>query len=86
MLTFTYTKDDGKATKRDVVVINSPTDKYFGIDLSELSEEDQGIFEVKYQNIMDVKDEAIHQLMSDMDVRFKFRYFIPSKMTNVVKD
>lgn len=86
MLSFSYTKDDGKTTQRNIIPISSPTDKYFGIDLSELSEEDQGIFEARYQEIMDTKDSAIHQLMFDMDVRFKFRNFIPAKMTNIVSD
>lgn len=86
MLHFTYTKDDGKTSDRVLMVMEEPTDKYFGIDISELSEVEQGEFAAAFSKIMDDKAEAIWQLMYDFDVRRKFRYFIPSKMTDIVKE
>jgi len=69
-----------------MAVMNEPTDKYFGIDISELSEAEQGEFSAKFSNIMDDKAEAIWQLMNEYDVRRKFRSFIPSRMANIVKE
>jgi hypothetical protein len=86
MISFTYTKDDGKTSDRVLAVMNEPTDKYFGIDISELSEAEQGEFSAKFSTIMDDKAEAIWQLMNEYDVRRKFRSFIPSRMANIVKE
>jgi len=86
MLSFTYTKEDGKTSDRVVAVINEPTDKYFGIDISELSEAEQGEFYAKFSTIMDNKAEALGRLMYDYDVRRNFRSFSPSRMANIVKE
>lgn len=86
MLSFQYTKDDGSVTDRVIVPLVKPSADYFGIDISELSEESQGIFADKISDILSTRDEAIHQLMSDFDLRFKFRNFKVYKMSNVVEE
>jgi hypothetical protein len=85
MISFQYTKDD-KVTDRVFITLEKPTDKYFGIDISELDPVQQGVFAAKFHKIVEEKEDAIHQLMYDFDLRFKFRYFIPSKMSNIVEE
>ena len=41
---FTYTKPNGEVSERKLYVINFPSDSYFGIDLSEFSEEEQDYY------------------------------------------
>ena len=86
MLSFQYTKEDGKVSDRVFIPLESPTNKYFGIDISELSIEDQGIFAAKMQKIQEDKEQAEHALMHDFDIKFKFRYFVPEKMSNIVDE
>lgn len=86
MLSFQYTKDDGKVSDRVFIPLESPTNKYFGIDISELSVEDQGIFAAKMQKIQEDKEEAVHGLMQEFDIKFKFRYFVPEKMFAIVSE
>lgn len=86
MLSFQYTKDDGKVSNRVFIPLESPTNKYFGIDISELSIEDQGIFAAKLQKIQEDKEEAVHSLMFDYDLKFKFRYFVPEKMSRIIEE
>jgi hypothetical protein len=85
MLSFQYTKEN-KVTDRVFIPLETPTDKYFGIDITELSEEEQGVFAAMFSKIIEDKEEAVHSLMSEFDLKFKFRYFIPSKMSNISKE
>ena len=88
MISFQYTKDDGKVSDRVFIPLESPTNKYFGIDISELSTEDQGIFAAKMQKIQKEKEKEKEleesRLMQEFGLKFRFRYFIPEKMSNIV--
>lgn len=85
-LSFDYTKDDGKESHRDFVCITEPTDKYFGIDVSELGIVEQAEFYDKVQRLYETLHADTLALMQEFDIKFKFRYFKPDSVRNVVVD
>jgi hypothetical protein len=44
IISFNYTKADGKQSKRTIVVSNEPQKLYSGTDISGLDDEDQGAY------------------------------------------
>ena len=85
-LSFNYIKEDGKETHREYVCISEPSDKLFGIDVSELGIEEQGIFYAKMQQLYDKLHADTLALMEEFDIKHKFRYFKPELMSNIIRD
>ena len=86
IMTFTYTKDADNITNRVFIPISKPTDKYFGIDITELDIEDQGTFTAKLEDLKDEYDQKVDDLLRDYDLNYRYRSFLPSKMTNIVTE
>lgn len=84
MLSFDYHKSPTDISKRVFVPIASPAEKYFGIDVTELSLEDQVAFEIKLKDIQDEQKAKIDDLLREFDSNHKYRFFFPEKMQNVV--
>lgn len=83
---FTYTKSPTDVSQRDVLVIGEPSSYLTGIDISELSEEDQAKFAVEMSNVLDNYKIAQQTVMAKYDVRNRFRQFDPLKITDVVDE
>lgn len=81
---FKYSKDGEEARERILFELVSPTDKYFGVDLTELDIEEQGQFVAEATIIIEQRNAEIALLMEKYDIKHKYRYFYPEKMTNVV--
>lgn len=85
VLEFEYTKQGATEAKHKVVsVLAKPSDKYFGIDISELDFEEQGkiVAEID-REILDHKA-RIEEIMTKYDVRHNYRYYFPEKMSNLI--
>lgn len=85
-MSFTYVKSPTDTSHRVFLPILVPTDKYFGIDISELDAEDQGEFQVALEELIDEHKEKIEKLMEVYDIKHAYRHFFPGKMENVVFD
>ncbi len=85
-LTFKYTKANGTQSDRVLVIMVSPNTMYEGIDVSELSAEQQGEFIAVMNTVKDKYLKAIESIKSDFDLVHSYRRFDPTKMTNVVKE
>ena len=85
-LTFKYTKANGTHSDRVLAVMVSPNTMYEGIDVSELSAEQQGEFIAVMNTVKDKYLKAIEGIKSDFDLVHSYRRFDPTKMTNVVKE
>lgn len=83
IMTFTYNKD-GEFSERVFIPIVNPTQKYFGIDISELEVVDQVAFDEELFRIQDEQKAKIDALMEKYDCKYRYRFFFPEKMTNVV--
>lgn len=85
-LTFKYTKANGTQSDRVLVTMVSPNTMYEGIDVSELSTEQQGEFIAEMNVLKDKYLTAINGIKNDYDLVHSYRRFDPAKMTNVVKE
>lgn len=59
---FLYKKADGEVSKRLIFVLNSPSDSYFGIDLSEFDQQDQNNYRLMLESMMDSVKEEIEKM------------------------
>jgi hypothetical protein len=80
IISFDYTKADGKVSKRTVVVTAEPTHLYAGTDISSLNDEDQALYINEYIKIKDIYLEMLKNLNSTYDLNFNYRQFKPENM------
>jgi hypothetical protein len=83
IMTFKYVKAPDDTSDRVFVPISHPSEKYFGIDITELDTEDQALFTNALEDIIDEQKESIEQLMTQYDVKHKYRHFFANKMQEV---
>jgi hypothetical protein len=87
-ITFNYTKKDGSTSERTLLAITEPhpaTDKYAGIDITELSPEDGAKFVSKYEQLYEEYLEATRELQAQYDVKHSYRQFFASGMSDVIE-
>lgn len=73
---FTYTDAKGKVTQRKVLVIQEPSNKLTGIDVSEIEAEDCNSFADEYKDLYQQFIDAVEELKDDYDLKHSFRQFI----------
>lgn len=86
MLTFEYTKSPDNISSRVIKVLTYPSDKYFGVDLTELDQEDQGRVAHKLHDAYTKYMQEVKSIMAEADIVNNFRYFLANKTSNVVKE
>ena len=79
-------KNTGEYATRALVVISTPSDKYFGVDISELDPEEQAKFTLAMEEVQNIAKDAIADLMIEFDLKHRYRYFFPEKMKDVIFD
>jgi len=87
-ITFTYTKKDGSKSERTLMAIVEPhpaTDKYAGIDISELSPEDGAEFVGRYEGLYDKYLKETRELQAEFDVKHNYRQFFTDGMSDVIE-
>lgn len=86
ILTFNYTKKDDTISSRVLAVMVKPNKMYEGLDLSELSEESQGLAgeacTAAYNNYLT----ALAVIEDQFDLKYRYRRFDPVKMTDTQVD
>lgn len=83
LMTFEYTKSDGKTTTRNFIELSKPSNLHFGIDVSELDEEERIELVSAIARVRKEFDIKVAELMSEYDVKQNFRQFKPEAMTNI---
>jgi hypothetical protein len=76
---FHYKDSKGKETDRTVYMIGTPSDKYFGVDLSEFDTEERMYYAQELRNLY----AFVHEGIKDLGLKHNFRYF---KKDNMVED
>lgn len=82
LTSFTYTKEFGEVSERVLVELSAPTDKFFGVDVSELSEDTQTEVYGEFQKAYDEYMAKCNETMAKYDIRTNFRFFKFSRVTN----
>ena len=80
---FIYTKSPGDQSERAVVVTQEPTQLVAGIDVSELPETEFEAFTREMRELKNRQHEEMAELIAKHDLKYNYRQFTPSKMTNV---
>ena len=80
LASFVYTDTKGKITNREVFVVGMPTNKLNGIDVTELSAEDQALFSFEYDQLLEEFHNKVDALQKRFDVQYNFRQFLESRM------
>lgn len=83
---FIYTKADGSKSNRVVAAISEPSQNMFGIDITELDPVVQGQFAAELQMVLDKRKDDIEHLMGRYDIKYNYRTFKASGMSEVVTD
>lgn len=85
-ITFTYTKSDGKQTKRVLMSYTEPNKFYEGIDVSEISETAQVEFAMAMDAAYNKYLAEITGIKSQFDLTHSYRRFDADKMTALVRE
>lgn len=83
LTTFTYEKADGKISDRKVVFLDSDTELKAAVDLSELDNEEAWSFVADLEVLKEEQLKQLYKLMEEHDLKYRYRQFKPSKMTNI---
>lgn len=87
IITFTYTKADGKTSQRVLVPFITPNKMYEGIDISELGDTvDQVQFTLDVEAARTRYLEELNKIQAEYDCQNQYRRFDPLKMSNIVVD
>ena len=84
-ITFDYTKKGGETSERTLLVVGSPTDKYSGVDLSELDPTIAAEFVVKYEKLNSEYLAQVQKLQAEYDLKHSYRQFFESGMHNIIE-
>lgn len=80
---FTYTNNRGVTTARVVYVTGKPSKFVSGVDLSELTEEEQGVYISEASRLYAEYMERVAELNTAHDLTNSYRQFDPDKMQNI---
>lgn len=86
LMEFTYTKSPTDVSRRVFIPLSVPSNKYFGIDVSDLDVEDQAFVMSEIELIEEEKQTAIAKVMEKYDIRTQFRSFLEEKMSGISYD
>lgn len=81
---FTYTDAKGKVTNRKVLVIQEPTNKLLGIEVSEIEPADRDAFAAEYDGLLQDFIDAVEDLKADFDLTHNLRQFIQTNIKDRV--
>lgn len=80
LVDFSYTDLKGKQSTRKVLVVQEPSDKLSGIDVSEANDQDIVEFALAYEAARQAFLSQVAVLEKEYDLVHRFRQFFPAKM------
>ena len=84
--TFKYTKSDGSESKRVLATVAVPSKFYSGVDISEMSTEDQALYIAEIDSAKTQYAERVQAIHQKYDLNHRFRQFDPAKMTELAHE
>ncbi len=82
LITFTYTKDNGDVSEREVVEVAQPSKLLAAIDVTEMDSDAFAEFTVAYKLMLDRQMQERLDLLCAFDLKNNYRQFKPELMTN----
>lgn len=82
---FTYTKESGEVSQREVVVTQQPSTLLYGLDVSELTQQELGDFAAGWNALQDRQAHERATLLRRFELDTRRRSFNPVRMSNIVK-
>lgn len=83
---FKYTDAKGRVSDRVLVAHIMPSTQLTGTDISELDEEQRGLFIAEANAAKDRFAKEMQTIIDKYDLNYKYRQFRPEKMANVTKE
>lgn len=80
---FKYTDAKGKITQRKLLVLDQPSNKMTGIDVTELEPEQITQLAIEYDRLLDSFRQSVLELQADFDVSHSFRQFLQNKIESL---
>lgn len=80
---FKYTDAKGKITQRKLLVIDQPSNKLTGIDVTELEAAQAQQLAREYDRLLDNFRQSVLELQVDFDVKHNFRQFLHDKIESL---
>jgi len=84
--TFVYEDLKGKVSNRTVLVVQEPTTKLSGIDVTESDDETIVNFALAYETARQAFLAEVSALQAQYELRHRFRQFFETKMDGVVTE
>ena len=86
IITFKYTKIDGKESERVLAVSAEPTKLYAGTDITSLEVSEQVLYADAINTAKETYLSMIKAINDSFDLNFNYRQFKPECMTNIVRE
>ena len=83
---FKYTDAKGKVTDRVLMAHVLPSTMYAGTDITELDEEQRGLFIAEVDAAKDKFAKEMQAIIDKHDLNYKYRQFRSEKMTDITKE
>ena len=83
---FKYTDARGKVTDRVLMAHVLPSTMYAGTDITELDEEQRGLFIAEVDAAKDKFAKEMQAIIDKHDLNYKYRQFRSEKMTDITKE
>ena len=80
---FKYTDTKGKISQRKLLVLDQPSNKLTGIDVTEVEAAVARQLAVEYDRLLDAFRQNVLELYTDFDVRNNYRQFLHSNVENL---
>ena len=83
ILKFKYTKSNLEVSERTFLPLAVPSSLYFGVDVSHLIEDEQDAVLQRLAVVMNEHEQKLKEVLIDLDLDKRYRFFIPSKMSEL---
>lgn len=83
---FKYTDAKGRTSDRVLMAHNIPSTMYSGTDITELDEEQRGLFIAEVDAAKDRYAKELQAIIEKYDLNYKYRQFRSEKMTDITKE
>ena len=80
---FVYVDAKNKTTQRKLLVIDQPSNKMTGIDVTDLEPAGAQQLAREYDRLLDNFRQSVLELQADFDATHNFRQFLPERMSAV---